>query len=97
MPAAYLIAEVNVTNPERYKDYSDYTPALIASFGGEYVVRVGQIEHLEGPRPDDRVVVVRFPSMEQAQAFYHSEEYAKLIPIRQEASEAKMYFIEGAD
>jgi len=75
MPCAYLIADVEVSDPDRYARYTALTPAAIAGAGGEFVVRGGASEVLEGAWQPGRVVVVRFPSYEAAKAFYDSPLY----------------------
>jgi uncharacterized protein (DUF1330 family) len=75
MPYTYLIADVEVADPERYARYTALTPAAIAAAGGEFVVRGGRAEALEGSWQPGRVVVVRFPSYDAAKAFYDSAQY----------------------
>ena len=75
MPDAYLVVEMKITDPERYKQYMAAAPASLAAFGGEYVVRGGPLQALEGDWNPARLAVVRFPSMEQARAWYASELY----------------------
>ena len=94
MPA-YVIARVNVTDPERYADYRALTPAAVAAFGGTFVVRGGEMETLEGPEETRRVVVIRFESMEKASAFYHSDQYQTAVKIRQEASDGQLILVDG--
>jgi uncharacterized protein (DUF1330 family) len=75
MPAAYIIADVKVSDPEQYKQYMALSPAAIAAAGGEFVVRGGRHETLEGKWQPNRLVVIRFRSYEAAKAFYDSELY----------------------
>ena len=75
MPAAYLIVEMHVTDPDRYRDYMAAAPAAVAAAGGEYLVRGGRHETLEGDWQPHRVAMLRFPSYEQAKAFYDGEQY----------------------
>ena len=75
MPVAYLIVEMNITDMEQYKLYMAEAPASVKAFGGEYLVRGGKQETLEGDWTPHRVAVLRFPSFEQAKAFYDSEHY----------------------
>ena len=91
MPA-YVIAEVDVHNPEGYKEYTDHTPGTIERAGGHFIVRGGALEVKEGEAPS-RVVVIEFPDMAAAEAWYDSEEYQKLIPVRQANSTNKRFFI----
>ena len=76
MPA-YLIARVHITDPEQYKEYTKRTPAAIASYGGRFLVRGGEIATLEGAAERDRVVVIEFPSLDRAKAFGSSPEYGE--------------------
>jgi uncharacterized protein (DUF1330 family) len=94
---AYLVASITVNDAERFKDYSDHTPPMIASYGGEYLARGTATHCLEGVPPRERVVLVRFPSLEKAQAWYESEEYQALLPVRLEASDGDLYIVEGID
>jgi uncharacterized protein (DUF1330 family) len=93
--SAYVIAEIDITDPVAYEDYRKQVPAVIARHGGKYVVRGGKVESLEGGWSPKRIAVVEFPSMEQALKFYRSPEYAPLIKIRQKASRGKLVIVEG--
>jgi len=75
MPAAYLIVEMNITDAEQYKQYMATAPAAVKAAGGEYLVRGGKQEVLEGDWSPHRVAMLRFPSYEQAKAFYDGEMY----------------------
>ncbi len=97
MPAAYVISQVEVIDPEAYERYKAGTPAAVAAYGGEFVVRGGNVEVLEGEPPLGRVIMTKFPSMEQALAFYHSEEYADLLKIRLASTECRRFIVEGVD
>jgi uncharacterized protein (DUF1330 family) len=97
MPAAYLIAQVDVKDPARYEAYKAGVSAVIAAYGGEYIVRGGAVETMEGEAPSGRVIVLKFPSMEQARAFYHSDEYADLLALRLEVTESRLFIVEGAE
>jgi uncharacterized protein (DUF1330 family) len=93
--SAYVIAEIDITDPAAYEDYRRQVPEVIARYGGKYIVRGGKVEPLEGGWSPKRVAVVAFPSMEQALKFYRSAEYAPLIAIRQKASRGKLIIVEG--
>ncbi|MBM3488944.1 MAG: DUF1330 domain-containing protein [Alphaproteobacteria bacterium] len=95
MPAAYLIGQIEVTDPAKYEAYRKQVPATIAKFGGEYLVRGGALLKLEGQDPPGRTVVLRFPSLEQAKAWYHSQDYAGPKQIRQSASIGNVILVEG--
>jgi uncharacterized protein (DUF1330 family) len=75
MPVAYLIVEMKINDPERYKEYMATAPAAVKAAGGEYLVRGGRSETLEGDWQPARVAMLRFPSYEQAKAFYDGEMY----------------------
>lgn len=92
---AYLVARVEVHDMEQYKQYTALSPAAIAAFGGEFIVRGGDKVTLEGPEETRRVVVVKFPSMEQAQACYASEQYQAAKAKRDGAATAQFIVLDG--
>jgi uncharacterized protein (DUF1330 family) len=94
MPA-YIIARVHVTDWERYREYTRATPAAIERFGGRFVVRGGETITLEGPQETGRVVVIEFPSLDAAKAFYQSEEYSRARKLREGAATGQFLAIEG--
>jgi len=94
--AAYVIGEIEVTDPGTYEEYRKQVPAVIAKYGGKYLVRGGRVAPLEGGWSPKRLVVVEFPSMEQALKWYRSAEYAPLIKVRQKASRGSLAIVEGA-
>lgn len=94
MPA-YVIVDVNITDPVRYEDYKKLTPGIVGSYGGKFIVRGGTTEVLEGDWKPGRVVVLEFPDMEKAKAWYYSTEYTEAKKIRFEASTGKMILVEG--
>ena len=93
MPA-YVIAEVDVTDPEAYKLYADKAPGITQPAGGKYLARAGHVETLEGEPPKGRVVVIEFESVEKARAFYYGK-YQEIIPLRQAASKGRLFLVEG--
>ena len=93
--SAFVIAEIDITDPAAYEDYRRQVPDVIARYGGKYVVRGGKVEALEGGWSPKRIAVVEFLSMEQALKFYRSPEYAPLLRIRQKASRGKLVIVEG--
>jgi uncharacterized protein (DUF1330 family) len=94
MPA-YLIFDIHVTDPDGYQPYRERAGAIIEAHGGRYLVRGGAHEIVEGDWDVDRIVVVEFPSMEQARAAYDSPEYQEVAPIRQGASRGRAVLVEG--
>ena len=98
MPAGYVIVEMKISDPERYKEYMSAAPATIAAAGGEYVVRGGRHEALEGDWQPARLAVLRFPSLEQAKAWYDGERYRAARARRAGATEYfNMVVVEGFD
>ena len=96
MPAAYVIVEMKISDPERYKEYMAAAPATIAAAGGEYMVRGGRHESLEGDWQPARLAVLRFPSLERAKAWYEGESYRAARARRAGATEFfNMVVVEG--
>ena len=96
MPAAYLIVEMNISKPEQYKEYMARAPQAVKAAGGEYLVRGGKQETLEGDWKPHRMAVLRFPSYEQAKAFYDDEMYRQARGFREGATEYfNMVLVEG--
>ena len=93
--AAYVIGEVEIHDPQRYQEYAREVPATIARYGGRYLVRGGAVEPKEGGWSPVRVVVLEFPTMEQARRWYESPEYAPPLAIRLKSARAKVVFVEG--
>ncbi len=75
MPAAYMLVEMKINDVERYKAYMAAAAPVVKLFGGEYLVRGGRHEAIEGDWQPARVALLRFPSYEQAKAFYDSDVY----------------------
>lgn len=93
--AAYIYANVDVTDTETYEAYRRDVPALIAAHGGRYLVRGGKVVVLEGTGVPHRQVILEFPDMAHLQSFYTSPEYQRLIAIRQKAATGTLFAIEG--
>jgi uncharacterized protein (DUF1330 family) len=93
---AYVIAEVDVTDPEAYKLYAIKAPGVTLPAGGKYLARAGHVEALEGEPPKSRVVVIEFEDLEKARAFYYGKAYQEIIPLRQAASKGRLFLVDGA-
>ena len=93
--AAYVIVEVNVTDPQLFAEYAKGVPATIAAYGGKYLVRGGAVETREGGWAPKRVVVLEFPSMDEARRWYHSPEYRPILEMRLKAASARLILVEG--
>ncbi len=96
MPA-YLVAEIEVTDPAVFEEYRKKVPATIAQYGGKYIVRGGNVEELEGGWSPRRMVLLEFPTMVQALKWYRSPEYAPLIKLRQKGSTGKVILVQGVE
>ena len=95
MPA-YVIADIDVHDPETYREYVQLVPATLEPFGGRFIVRGGSHEQLEGGWQPRRLVVLEFPGIEQARAWYGSGAYAAAKALRQRASDGNLVLVEGA-
>jgi len=93
--SAYLVAVVEVTDPEGYKKYAVRAPETISKYGGRYLVRGAEPDVQEGDWPLDRLVVLEFPDAEAARRFYHSPEYQEIVPLRQAASKGAVAILPG--
>lgn len=94
MPA-YVIADIEVTDPEGYKEYVKLAPATVAQYGGRYLARGGHTEVLEGDWQPKRLVILEFPSVDQAKAWLNSPEYAPARALRHRYARSNMVVIEG--
>ena len=93
--AAYMIARINVTDPEQYKKYIAVTPGILANFGAKFIARGGETVTLEGPEETTRIVIVEFPSLDKVREFYNSPEYQEAIKIRKGAAELSLVGVAG--
>lgn len=94
--AAYIIADIDVTDPEAYPAYLQAATGTADIYGGKYIVRGGKTDVLEGDRQPHRTVVLEFPSVEQARAWWDSPEYGVAKPLRQKAATSSFILVEGA-
>jgi uncharacterized protein (DUF1330 family) len=92
---AYMIAQIDVTNPQQYGEYAKLSPDIIAKYGGRFIARAGRTVTLEGPAARSRVVIIEYPSFERAQAFFNSPEYQKIKKLRDGAANAQFIVVEG--
>lgn len=95
MTRAYIVADVDVADPDAYSTYTAQVPACLAPFEGRFIVRAGAVVTLEGAAPAGRTVILEFPSVAQAQAFWDSPVYRAIVPIRQGCSAARIFMVEG--
>lgn len=92
---AYIIVDVTITDPAKYEDYKKLTPPSLKPFDGKFIVRGGATQTLEGSWQPGRMVVLEFPSAQQAKDWWSSPEYAPAKAIRQAASQTQMILVEG--
>ena len=98
MAYGYLLVTMNISDPERYKQYMAEAPKAVKAYGGEYLVRGGKHETLEGDWQPHRVAMLRFPSYDKAKAFYDSEMYVAARAKRKGKTEYfNMVLVEGVD
>jgi uncharacterized protein (DUF1330 family) len=94
--AAYIIAQVNVTDPAKYQEYAKLAGPANARYGGKFLVRAGKKTTLEGSIPFERLVVTEFKDVESARRFYDSVEYQAARKHRLGAADFHMVIVEGA-
>jgi uncharacterized protein (DUF1330 family) len=98
MPAAYIVVESKITDLEEFKKYMAAAPEIVKSFGGEYLVRGGRIDVLEGTWAPPRMTVLRYPSFEAAKSMYDSPAYAAARRLRAGTTSIfNMVLVEGVD
>lgn len=94
--AGYVIAQIEVNDPEPYKEYVKQNTELVGKFGGKFLVRGGEAEIMEGEFPLPRTIVLEFPSVEAAREWYNSPEYAGPKSIRQATADTNLMIVDGA-
>ena len=93
--SGYVIANIDVKNPEAYKEYAGKVKPTVEKFGGEYLVRNGEFKVIDGEWKHQRTVVIKFPTYEKALEWYNSEEYKPIKLIRLANSVANGIIIKG--
>jgi uncharacterized protein (DUF1330 family) len=91
---AYTVAEIEVTDPATFQKYGEATRTSIPAAGGRVIVRGGKTFVVNGA-PPKQIVLIQWDSLERAQAFFESESYRQLIPIRDKSSNFRAFVIEG--
>ena len=92
---AFLIADIEVTDPAVFEEYKKLANDTIAAYGGKYVVRGGSFEVLEGDWSPRRIVILEFPNISSLKAWYDSPEYAPLKRIRERSANSRFVMVEG--
>ena len=97
MPA-YMISQVTVTDQEKFQSYLAQTQPIAAKFGAKPVAMGAQAKTLNGGNDGHQMVfVIEFPSMEQLEAWHHSDEYGAIVPLREEGSHQHMVAYEARE
>lgn len=94
MPA-YVIADVTITEPTGFEEYRKQVPATVTKYGGRFLVRGGKHEKLEGAWQPARLVILEFPSLEQAKRWHDSQEYREPKALRQKTAKTNVVVVEG--
>ena len=94
MPA-YVIVETDVHDPEQYERYKAASPGAVASGGGRFVARGGELAVLEGDWHPSRIVILEFPDLEAAKRWYASPEYEEAKALRAGAANLRMVAVQG--
>jgi uncharacterized protein (DUF1330 family) len=94
--SAYVIVDIDVINPEGYKEYVKLAPETVAAFGGRYLARGGQTETLEGDWHAKRLVILEFEGIEKAKQWLNSPMYAPVRALRHKYARTNMVIVEGA-
>ena len=93
--SAYVIVEIDVQDPVGYEEYKKQAAATVQAKGGKYIVRGGKTEVLEGDWQPKRIVVLEFPSMDQAREWLSCEEYRDPRKLRHRTARTNMILVEG--
>jgi uncharacterized protein (DUF1330 family) len=95
MPKAYVIVDVEVTDPERYEEYKRLSTLAAQRYGGAFIVRGGEVSVLEGDWRPNRLVVLEFADEASARRWYESPEYREAIEIRHETARSSLVLVPG--
>lgn len=93
--AAYVVVQIDVQDQEKYETYKQMVAPLVAAFGGQYLVRGGEAEVLEGEWLPKRLVIIQFPSVEQAKDWWSSEAHAEAKALRHATAQSQMIVVAG--
>ena len=92
---AYVVVEVEIHDPERYREYMKLAPPAIEAYGGKYLARGGETNLFEGDAEPKRIVILEFESMERARTFIDSDEYREARALRNATATSRIYCVEG--
>ena len=94
--AGYVMADVEITDPELFSEYQKLVSATVEKYGGRYLARGGNTEVVEGDFSPNRTVIIEFESMERAREWYNSAEYAGPKQMRFDSANSHVLLVEGA-
>ncbi len=95
MAKAYVLADIDVTDPETYEDYKRLSTAAATRYGARFLVRGGEVANLEGDREPERLVLIEFDDEDAARRWYDSPEYAAARAVRQRAATSSFLLLRG--
>ena len=93
--AGYVIADVNVHDADTFSEYRNQVERTVELYGGEYIVRGGELEVVEGEWRLNRMVVIRFDNVASAKEWYYSDEYKGPMALRHQSATTNVVFVEG--
>jgi uncharacterized protein (DUF1330 family) len=93
--SAFVVVQVDVKDPQRYEAYKKMVPPTLAKFGGRFVARGGAVHSMEGDWSPTRFVLIEFPTVERAKAWWASPEYAEAKALRQATADSQLIIVEG--
>ncbi len=94
--AAYVIADMEVLDSAGFQEYRKLVGPMVERYGGRYLVLSGNREVLEGrPSPGRLLAVIEFPSLARAKEWYQSQEYRKIISLRQKSTRSELTLVDG--
>jgi uncharacterized protein (DUF1330 family) len=97
MAKGYVVAHLDIHDPEGFEKYREKVPATIEQYAGTYIVRGGTMEMVEGDALPPRTIILEFPSLSQEKMWYNSPEYQEIIGLRLATATGYAQFVEGTD
>ena len=97
MAKGYAVILLDVADPDMYIEYAKAASAIEARYGAKPIIVGDAEEVIEGLWPAQRVVLLEFPTLDDARAWYNDPDYQTLLPLRHQATSSKILFIEGFD
>jgi uncharacterized protein (DUF1330 family) len=92
---AYVLVEIDVTDPEAIQAYRDLSGKAVAAHGGRFLARGGAAELLEGDGELARIVLIEFPDLDTARGWYDGDLYREARAAREGIATARFVAVEG--